>query len=388
MAFLDTNALAFWHSLIIPCPTQESDAIVWRILWNMAMARLIFFSAVCVAFSRRQVEEASSVSLVEDASNTAIVFMDELDDMDDMDEEMITSVPVTPRRDPHDPRYELLGLDSSMMEITETTNETETCGTKGKPSYEITGKLGQGNWGAVYKVRTKTGRKYQYFALKVPLAANPQAAAENVKEANIMGAVHCMGVLPLVEKAPCVAQNGQLSTAFVTKLMPGDLQKWSEQASQSKKNKCIEKISNEIYSGLKCFHKAGYVHGDIKPDNILYSSIDDQGCPEDIILADFGLTTKVGELNTKFDHKWWKISFHIPETMFDGVKDPLGLTETARLKNGGTVPVVTMKPVLDLCSFAFLLRRLVPGIVSLVLQEKLGKGACGKMGPGRQWSLP
>ena len=162
----------------------------------MAMARLIFFSAVCVAFSRRQVEEASSVSLVEDASNTAIVFMDELDDMDDMDEEMITSVPVTPRRDPHDPRYELLGLDSSMMEITETTNETETCGTKGKPSYEITGKLGQGNWGAVYKVRTKTGRRYfktqyQYFALKVPLAANPEAAAENVKEANIMGAVHC-----------------------------------------------------------------------------------------------------------------------------------------------------------------------------------------------------
>ena len=139
---------------------------------------------------------------------------------------------------------------------------------------------------------------------------------------------------------------------------------------------------------MKCFHKAGYVHGDIKPDNILYGSIDDQGCPEDIILADFGLTTKVGELNTKFDHKWWKISFHIPETMFDGVKDPLGLTETARLKNGGTVPVVTMKPVLDLCSLAFLLRPLVPGIVSLVLQEKLGKGACGKMGPGRKWSLP
>ena len=358
----------------------------------MAMARLIFFSAVCVAFSRRQVEEASSVSLVEDASNTAIVFMDELDDMDDMDEEMITSVPVTPLRDPHDPRYELLGLDSSMMEITETTNETETCGTKGKPSYEIIGKLGQGNWGAVYKVRTKTGRKYfktqyQYFALKVPLPANPNAAAENVKEANIMGAVHCTHVLPLVEKAPCVAQHGQLRTAFVTKLMPGDLQKWSEQASQWKKNKCLLKIFNEIYSGLECFHKAGYVHGDIKPDNILYSSIDDQGCPEDIILADFGLTTKVGQLNTKFDHKWWMGAFHIPETMFDGVKDPLGLTETVR-RNGRTEALVTMKPVLDWCSLAFLLRRLVPGTVSTVLQEKLGKGACGKMGPDRKWSLP
>ena len=60
---------------------------------------------------------------------------------DDMDEEMITSVPVTPRRDPHDPRYELLGLDSSMMEMAETNNETETCGTKGKPTMKS-----PGNW--------------------------------------------------------------------------------------------------------------------------------------------------------------------------------------------------------------------------------------------------
>ena len=101
----------------------------------MAMARLIFFSAVCVAFSRRQMDEAIPMSLVEDVSNTAN--MDELDDMDDMDEEMITPVPVTPRRDPHDPRYELLGLDSSMMEMAETNN----AGQKGNPTMKS-----PGNW--------------------------------------------------------------------------------------------------------------------------------------------------------------------------------------------------------------------------------------------------
>ena len=353
----------------------------------MAMARLIFFSAVCVAFSRRQVEEAIPMSLVEDASNTAnIVFMDELDDMD---EEMITSVPVTPRRDPHDPRYELLGLDSSMMEMAQTTNETETCGTKGKPNYEITRKLGEGNWGEVYKVRTKTGKysaKYQYFALKVPLRTD--AAVANVKEADIMGAVHCTHVLPLVEKAPCVAKNGQMSTSFVTKLMPGDLEEWSKQASRSKKKKCISKIFDGIYSGLECFHKAGYVHGDIKTANILYGSLDKKGCPEDVVLADFGLTTKVGKLNAKYEHKWWKQSYNIPETMFEGAKDPLHLTETVKLENGDTASVVTMKPVLDMCSLAFLLRQLVPEAASAVLQKKYGKGACGKMGPGRKWSLP
>lgn len=74
--------------------------------------------------------------------------------------------------------------------------------------------------------------------------------------------------------------------------------------------------------------------------------------------------------------------------MFKGVRDPLHLTETAKLKNGGKTEVVTMKPVLDWCSLAFLSQELVPGVTCRHLPEKLGKGACGKMGPGRQWSVP
>ena len=203
-----------------------------------------------------------------------------------------------------------------------------------------------------------------------------------------MGTVHCTHVLPLVEKAPCVAENGHLSTAFVTKLMPGDLYEWAKQASRSKKRKCTRYIYRDIHHGLECFHKAGYVHGDIKLGNILYGSLDEEGCPEDIVLADFGLTTKVGERNGKYEHKFWKQSYNIPETMFEGVKDPLHLTETVKLENGDTVPVVTMKPVLDWCSLAFLMRQLVPGEEVADLQRRFGKGACGKMGPGRKWSLP
>ena len=86
----------------------------------------------------------------------------------------------------------------------------------------------------------------------------------------------------------------------------------------------------------------------------------------------------------KYEHKFWKQSYNIPETMFEGVKDPLHLTETVKLENGDTVPVVTMKPVLDWCSLAFLMRQLVPGEEVADLQRRFGKGACGKMGPGRK----
>ena len=56
---LTTSCVVFWHSLIIPCLTQESDTIVWRIVWNtflsFAMERLIFASdasaVLCGLFS-------------------------------------------------------------------------------------------------------------------------------------------------------------------------------------------------------------------------------------------------------------------------------------------------------------------------------------------------
>ena len=90
------------------------------------MERLIFISAVCVAFSLRQVEEANQASLVEHASTAKLVFMDDMDDMDE---------------------HKASGDTSSwMMEMEESTNETATCGTAKKPNYEITQEIGKGSW--------------------------------------------------------------------------------------------------------------------------------------------------------------------------------------------------------------------------------------------------
>ena len=140
--------------------------------------------------------------------------------------------------------------------------------------------------------------------------------------------------------------------------------KWSQLARKQTKKNCLEKIYDQIYDGLKCFHEAGYVHGDIKEENILYSGLDGDDCPTDIMLADFGLSHKVGKLKAKYDHKWWKLSVHIAETMFKAVRDPLHLTEITRLKNGRKTDAVTMKPVLDWCSLAFLSKSLVPSVAT------------------------
>lgn len=120
----------------------------------------------------------------------------------------------------------------------------------------------------MYEVREWWKNTYLYYALKVPLESDRGAVDVNVNEAQIMGQVHCTHLLPLVEKRSCVSGK-KLGSAFVTKLVPGDLHEWSQQAPEETKKSCLEKNYDQIYDGLECFHKAGFVHGDIKGENIL-----------------------------------------------------------------------------------------------------------------------
>ena len=81
-----------------------------------------------------------------------------------------------------------------------------------------------------------------YYALKVPLESDQRAVDVNVNEGKIMGEVHCTHVLPLVEKRPCVSGK-KLGSAFVTKLVPGDLNEWSQQAPGRRKRVASKKIT-------------------------------------------------------------------------------------------------------------------------------------------------
>ena len=59
------------------------------------------------------------------------------------------------------------------------------------------------------------------------------------------------------------------------------------------KHSQIKKWSKQILQGLKIIHKRGYVHSDLKPENIMMTC-NDKGEPDDAKIADFGLTSKIG----------------------------------------------------------------------------------------------
>lgn len=141
-----------------------------------------------------------------------------------------------------------------------------------------------------------------------------------------------------------------------------------------------------VRSGLDCMHKAGFVHGDLKPDNVLFEGFDAEGCPTGISLADFGLSHEIGKPHLKFPKEYYLTSWEHPGTQFNGVTDPFKLTKKIKV-NGKYKMHYIVDARMDDCSLAMLMfelfKRRVPSI-----QEELGKGACGPMGPERKLQMP
>ena len=139
-----------------------------------------------------------------------------------------------------------------------------------------------------------------------------------------------------------------------------------------------QRVFDALRDGLDCMHKSGYMHGDLKPDNILFEDFDDDGCPTGVQLADFGISSELSSLQDKFDGDYFMGSWHLPGAVFTDVKDPLNLSK-------GEFFIPDRR--IDECSFALLMfrffKRRVPSIV-----KDLGKGACGPMGPGRKLMMP
>lgn len=130
-------------------------------------------------------------------------------------------------------------------------------------------------------------------------------------------------------------------------------------------------------------HASGYIHGDVKDDNVLFEAIDDNGCPTGISLADFGLSAKLdSESKDFFDAEDYMGAYYMPSSVFVGQEDIMGIT-----KKRGKELVYLASAKLDDCMLAFMMYVLFKK-KDVSLQEELGKGFCGKMGSGRRVKLP
>lgn len=252
--------------------------------------------------------------------------------------------------------------------------------------------LGKGAYGSVYTVQDNkrslmmSGKKQRFYAAKIPSKGGEEEARREIEVLTKTKELNCLHVLKLVEKDPCMKISGEgylVKDSFVVDLLPSDLQ----QIRRSIPATCFRPVFDAIRSGLDCLHKAGYIHGDLKPDNVLFEATDDDGCPTGIQLADFGLSKKIGEFTPKCPFQFYLRCYHEPATMFEQVPDMFNVS--AWKPYGGRMKWhFQADPRLDECSFALLMYNLFGERVPEIQEELGGRGACGPMGPKRLLEMP
>eukprot|EP00439_Symbiodinium_sp_Y106_P049639 s387_g6.t1 len=251
-----------------------------------------------------------------------------------------------------------------------------------------TGKtLGQGQNGKVLEV-TGSGHTGPY-ALKVPIAPEAEEDAQlEIAVMNSASSKHCTNVMHLTAEKPCVQEGSSEkkvnSKAYVAPEMAGDLDGWVKQASLAGRQLCAERIIKQVTDGMECLHKAGYIHGDLKADNIFYkerrgdilrnTELDSQYCPSGVVLADFGLSAKINTQLWQYDAKYYRYSTHLPSSLFVGHRDSLNIKLPRQFK-------VFVREDIDKCSLQELARGAFKMAVKVDLQW--GRLACLRsLGPG------
>lgn len=154
--------------------------------------------------------------------------------------------------------------------------------------YRIVGILGEGEFGKVYKVEGLKGKyKWKEFALKI---AKDEYAIEYLwKEVQSLILLRHPNIISLISY---LYKKDEKRLYVIYELMDtGNLKEYI--SNQDLNKEVVLKIFTDITNGLAFLHQMGYIHSDIKPDNVFGKKI-----LKGLVwkLGDFGLLkTKKGQ---------------------------------------------------------------------------------------------
>src|SRR5262245_37340830 len=148
--------------------------------------------------------------------------------------------------------------------------------------YEITAPLGSGGMGEVYRASdTRLGREVAIKVLPASLAGNPETRARFEREARTVSSLHHPNICVLFD----VGRDGEIDYLVMGLLVGETLAQRIARGAVSPAD--VLQIGGQIADALDRAHRAGVVHRDLKPGNVMLT----KGGAK---LMDFGLARSTG----------------------------------------------------------------------------------------------
>jgi tetratricopeptide (TPR) repeat protein/predicted Ser/Thr protein kinase len=173
--------------------------------------------------------------------------------------------------------------------------------------FEIRERLGGGGMGEVYSAWDPELRRM--VAIKLTRRRRSASPEEILREARALASVDGSHVIPVYD----VGVHGDRAYLAMKNIEGQTLAQWQrERRSLSD----IVGVYAQAAKGLAEMHRAGVVHCDFKPDNVL---VDAQGW---VWVSDFGLARLGHDGGAEAGHVGGTLGYMAPEQLFDGIGSP------------------------------------------------------------------
>ena len=154
--------------------------------------------------------------------------------------------------------------------------------------YRIEEEVGSGGMADVYRAfDVVSGRFVAIKLIKSEYCLDPDYVERFEKEAQTALKLHCRNIVSTYDYGSFEDANGVSRRYIAFEYVNGCILKESIAAQGSVSAKVAANIACSILDALECVHNAGYIHRDVKPQNVLIST------DKTIKLTDFGIAQAV-----------------------------------------------------------------------------------------------
>ncbi|SEK34311.1 serine/threonine-protein kinase [Nonomuraea pusilla] len=143
--------------------------------------------------------------------------------------------------------------------------------------YELAARLGEGGQGVVYLGRTESGARVAVKLLHHGLLADPDARRRFLREVELARRVARFSTAPVLD-----ADLDGRRAYLVSEYVPGPSLRDLVAAEGPRRGAALDRLAVSTATALAAIHRAGVLHRDFKPGNILMG-------PEGPVVIDFGI---------------------------------------------------------------------------------------------------